>query len=358
MKFLILGFAKIKYMPYLDFYLNSIDYKKNDIDVIFWNRDLKNDCIPYNNAKFIEFREKLNDDDAKIKKIRSFIRYRNFTKKYLSEKYDRVVVLHTMPGVLNCIKLIFSYKNRFIFDFRDLTFEHFYLFRKIVGLLVKKSKFTSVSSDGFRKYLPNSCKENIVTNHNIVADSLLHRNIGLDKVKSKVIRISFWGYIREENLNCRIISKVAEDNRFELHYYGKENLVTKNLRNYTKKMNASNVFFHGEYAPNDRYDFVKHTDIIHNIYAESENMMLAMGNKFYDGAIFYVPQMCMRGSYMGHIAEHYKIGCSYDPYEDDFLDKIFEYINGIDNGVFISNCDFFLKKCMLDIECIKSRMNS
>ena len=58
------------------------------------------------------------------------------------------------------------------------------------------------------------------------------------------------------------------------------------------------MFFHGEYKPEDRYTFVRSTDLIHNIYKD-RNMMLAMGNKYYDGLIFYIPQLCMKGSFMG-----------------------------------------------------------
>ena len=46
------------------------------------------------------------------------------------------------------------------------------------------------------------------------------------------------------------------------------------------------MFFHGDYKPEDRYTFVRNTDLIHNIYKDG-NMMLAMGNKYYDGLIFY-----------------------------------------------------------------------
>jgi len=41
MKVLILGFSKIKYMPYLNFYLGNMSATKNDIHLIYWNRDLK-----------------------------------------------------------------------------------------------------------------------------------------------------------------------------------------------------------------------------------------------------------------------------------------------------------------------------
>ena len=75
------------------------------------------------------------------------------------------------------------------------------------------------------------------------------------------------------------------------------------LKSFTQKLGASNVVFHGEYNPKERYRFVQNTDVIHNIYSESENMMSALSNKFYDGVIFYKPLLCMEGSFMGAIAQ-------------------------------------------------------
>ena len=41
MKILIMGFSKIKYMPYMNFYLENINADKNDVHLLYWNRDLK-----------------------------------------------------------------------------------------------------------------------------------------------------------------------------------------------------------------------------------------------------------------------------------------------------------------------------
>ena len=45
MKILIIGFAKIKYMPYINFYLDNIDREKNDVHIIYWNRDLQEENL-------------------------------------------------------------------------------------------------------------------------------------------------------------------------------------------------------------------------------------------------------------------------------------------------------------------------
>ena len=45
MRILLVGFAKIKYMPYVNFYLDSIDRERHEVHLIYWNRDLKDEDL-------------------------------------------------------------------------------------------------------------------------------------------------------------------------------------------------------------------------------------------------------------------------------------------------------------------------
>ena len=146
-----------------------------------------------------------------------------------------------------------------------------------------------------------------------------------------------------------MIKKIAVDNRFELHYYGREQQVAKNLKKHVTDNDIKNVFFHGEYKPYDRYEFVKSTDIIHNIYKDT-NMMLAMGNKYYDGAIFRIPQICMDGSFMGETAVKAGIGFQCDPYKPSFTDDIYDYYVSLKKDAFKKNCDNEVNRFMVEYE--------
>lgn len=346
MKILILGFSKIKYMPYMNFYIENINTKENDVHLLYWNRDLKEeDLSACPEITFHEFNCYQEDDVSKLSKISSFIKYRNFASKILKNgNFDFVIVLHSLPAVLVANTLKKGYKNKFIFDYRDSTYEGFAPFKKIVGTIVKNSSATFVSSDGFRRFLPESEKDKIYTSHNLLTDSLSHRDEKrINGIPSDKIRIAFWGFIRHEDINKEIIKKIAVDDRFELHYYGREQQIALNLKEYAKELSAENVFFHGEYKPEERYEFVRNTDIIHNIYFDN-NTMLAMGNKYYDSAVFYIPQICMKGSFMGKMSEKAGIGFECDPYDDNFMNKLYAYYNNINFTHFKNNCDDELKR--------------
>lgn len=344
MKILIMCFAKIKYVPYMNFYLDTLDKNKSDIHVLYWNRDLQEeDLSKYEGCTFHEFRYYQEDDVAKLSKIKGFLQYRKAAKKLIKdEKFDFIFVLSSLPGVIISDVLKKNYKGRYIFDYRDVTYEGFAPFKRIIASLTKNSAATFVSSDAFRRLLPADCKKKIYTSHNLLTDSLSHCN---DKrfygIPSDKIRIAFWGFIRHEEINKELIKKIAADDRFELHYYGREQQVALNLKAYAKEINAENVFFHGEYKPEERYNFITTTDIIHNLYSATENppMAFAMPNKYYDGIIFGIPQLCTGGTFMAEKASAAGVGFSCSPFDVNFTEKVFSYFSSIDNKEFSSACE-------------------
>lgn len=346
MKILVIGFAKIKYMPYLNFYTDNLDKIRNDVHLLYWNRDLKEeDTSSLENITLHEFKFYQEDEVSKLLKLKAFSKFRKNALNLLkTERFDFVIFMHSLSGVLINDYLIKNYKGRYIFDYRDSTFEGFAPFKKIIHRLVKNSYATFVSSDAFRKLLP-PC-ENIYTSHNLLEDSLEHRNEKeLYGIKSDKIRMSFWGFIRHEDINREMIRKIAADDRFELHYYGREQQTALNLKKFKEEIGAKNVFFHGEYVPEDRYEFVRNTDLIHNVYFD-KNMMMAMGNKYYDGIIFKIPLVCMKDSFMAKRAENAGVGKGFDPYDDDFAEKVFKYYNSVNLPEFCKKCDAEFEKIM------------
>ena len=350
MKILLIGFTKIRYMPYMHFYLDQIDLTAHDVHVLFWNRDKKKDDKINEHITYHELTYYQEDEVAKINKIKGFLIYRSFALKTLKKgKFDFVIVMHSLPGILIERYLLRNFSGKYIFDYRDQTYEKFSVFRKCVDRLVENSYATFVSSDAFRKILPSV--EKIYTSHNFINDSLLHRYKMTEK-NSSPIRIAFWGFIRHEGINKQIISSLANDERFELHYYGREQATAIALKKHAAAIGARNIFFHGEYQPEDRYSFAKETDIIHNIYSNTEPPFTvnAMGNKYYDGLIFCLPQLCITGSFMGDAVMSANIGLACDPYQSDFADNVWAYYQDLEIDLFSSNCEKELDRVMKEHE--------
>lgn len=352
MKILIMGFTKIKFMPYMNFYFDNIDIAKHEVHILYWNRDLQSeDLSKYYGCIFHELKCYQEDDVSKLSKIMSFAKFRKFAKAVLViEQFDFIFVLHSLTGVLVADVLKKHFWGKYIFDYRDSTYERFTPFKRIVASITRNAYATFVSSDAFRRFLPEDCGDRIYTSHNLLIESLEHRDEKtLHGISSDKIRIAFWGFIRHEDINKEIIHKIAADSRFELHYYGREQQVALNLKAYASELNATNVFFHGEYTPEQRYEFVRQTDIIHNIYYDA-NMMLAMGNKYYDGLIFRIPQVCMPNSFMGECVQRAGVGFLLDPASDTFTNDIYTKYQKLDTTVFYNACEKELNRVLNEVE--------
>ena len=127
MKILIIGFAKLKIMPYMNFYLSNIDRTVHDVHLLYWNRDLQDEDISkFSDITFHEFRCYQEDEVSKWKKISSFFKYRKYALHCIDYgKYDFIIVLHSLPGLLLLDKLKFNFSGMYILDYRDSTYEFF-----------------------------------------------------------------------------------------------------------------------------------------------------------------------------------------------------------------------------------------
>lgn len=348
MKILLVGFSKIKYMPYINFYLENISNNVNDVHVLYWNRDLKDEQLEHLKSIHLhEFKQYQQDNVNRLLKIKNFIKYKRYATEVIKrEKFDFVIVLHSIPGILLYKIILKKYAGKFIFDYRDITYEKNVFYKHCICSLVENSYATYVSSEGFKEILPQTSKIHI--SHNFLKDSLKYKIEEKEGVVvTDKIRIAFWGFIREKQLNCQIIRNVAADDRFELHYYGREQKIAHELKGYVKSIDAKNIFFHGEYVPKERYQFARQTDIIHNIYS-SYNTKRAMGNKYYDGVIFAIPQLCMEQSVMGKRVTQSKIGLECNPENSNFTELIYQYYRQLDRKQFRKACNRELDNILSD----------
>ncbi|MBQ9162117.1 MAG: hypothetical protein IJX74_02465 [Clostridia bacterium] len=350
MKIAILGFTKVKYMPYMNFYLDQIDTAQHEVHLIYWKRDDMSDSDVPQGVEGHEFDYPMSDAIPLTKKVPGIMKYGKFAKKALKKiNPDFLIVLHSTTAISIYGLLKRKYKGKYIFDYRDITYENISIYRRMVATVVNNSALSFTSSDGFRKWLPETSR--LLTSHNISNVSLrADMADSLPREKHTPIRIAFWGLLRGKAINQKIIDKLGGDDRFEMHYYGRTQgsmsvLMEESMAKY------SNVYFHGEYFPEDRLQMAKNTDVLHNIYEQSnKTSSIAMGNKYYDGVMFALPQLCTKGSLMGTLCTKYSIGLECDPFDADFADKIYEYYTSLDEAEFTANCDRELERVLKEVE--------
>lgn len=341
MKVLVLGFTSIKYMPYLRFYLEDDAFTNNDIHIVKWIRDDESEIDP-DGVTLHVFKARQKDEIAKIRKLKNFYNYRKFVKDLLHrEAFDKVICLSTIPGVLLKDELIHKFKNNYIFDYRDYTFEAYGFYKKWVGELVHDSFCTFTSSKGFFRFLPKSAK--IQQIHNLLYEP--------DKLKdpakhADTFHIGYWGLIRHYDANIRFIRCFANDRRFFLNYYGRMEETAFRLKRYCEENHINNVQFHGAYLPDDRYEFFAKTDIIHNYYENDLQTIGTMGNKFYDAVIAKLPQICNEGSFMAEEMHRYRLGLGCKENFETFADEVYNYLIDLNHEELDLNCERYLSRVL------------
>lgn len=340
MKVLLLGFGKIAYMPYMNFYLDTLQ-NMNDVEfeLIYWDRDGKPDAqVPERISKAYKFEAHLEEQLPFKNKLKYFAQYRKFALRILKKtKYDRIIVLHTTPGLTLLDYLSRHYKGKYLLDFRDISYEYIPIYRRLVGRLSQNASCTFVSSNAFRKFLPSQNEIHIV--HNYLEDSLKHIGLRNGSPRERnVIRISYWGLVRQVQINKVVMDALGNDQRFELHYYGRMQQDGREMEEYAHNRGYLNTYFHGAYMPADRYEFAAKTDLIHNIYDLGYTTGNAMGNKYYDGIIFGIPQICTQGSYMGQLVSEQEVGITIDLDDSSLADKLWNYYTSLDFLQFNHKC--------------------
>ncbi|MBR6270680.1 MAG: hypothetical protein IKR26_00795 [Lachnospiraceae bacterium] len=342
MKVLILGFAKLKYMPYLSLYLDTIDAAQNDITVFYFNRDDSPDAERRSGVGYHEFFYPLSDFDSKIKKARTFLKYKKEAEKLIgSGDFDYIIAMHSWPAVLLGDLLTKHYPGRFIFDYRDYTYEKYRPFKSRIDRLVRASQYIFVSSRAFLKVLPEG--EKYVLTHNFTP----HEERTRHELRHSPVRVRFWGLLRHENTDRAIIDALANDDRFELHFHGRGGGY---IEEYIRGRDIRNVFLHGEYFARRIPGFAAETELLLNIPSQGMTSRLAVGNKLYDGAMYYVPQIGDSHTYMGRLIEKNGLGICVDTGDKNLADILYSYIQTLDADAFCSACDSFIRTAEKELD--------
>lgn len=337
MKVLLLGFVRIAHMPYMYDYVSLLS-GDHELHLISWNRNGKEDApAPEGVRRSFVFEDHIEDADPIQKKLPHFARFRKFALEIIeSEKYDRIVVLHSTPGITILDQLSGRYRGKYVLDYRDVSHENLGLYRRLILKLSQNAGLVLASSPSYLKYLRN--EGGVFLKHNLLKASFEQRDSGAFRCSGAPIRVRYWGMIRHEHANRALIDALGGDERFELHYNGREEEVAVRLKRYVAQRGYRNVFFHGAYYSDERVEFASETDIVHNVYENDFVTVGAMGNKYYDALQFQLPQICTKGSIMGDEVEAKGLGLAVDYESDSLADAIAKYYKGIDPVALSASC--------------------
>lgn len=322
--------------PYIHKYIENI---KCEYDVIYWNRDDITEDVGATSLYGFNF--KLTSQDSKFRKIKGYWYFRKYATEILKKNnYDRVIVLQTMVGVMLEKVLRKNYFKRFILDIRDYTLEKNRVFYYIEKNIINASGMTVISSEGYKEFLPPSEYVSIHNNRRINSKDVEQIRNG-NKKSSKLV-IAFIGYISYQEQHKKLLKIFKNDDRFELHFIGKE---AENLIPFCEENNINNVKIEGKFEPENIIEKYKEVQIINNLYGNNTPVLdYALSNKLYFAATLGMPILVCEGTYMEKISLKYGFGYTFDFNDSEACDKLYEYYHNIDWNTFEKNCDLFLEK--------------
>lgn len=341
-KICIIGFSSISHMPYLKHYTKILEELKYGFDIIYWDRFNISDSftsIALDN-KYV-YQEFLLDEESINKKIFAFFRYKKFLKKIIQENnYEKLIILTTIPSLL-----IYSiirkkkYRNNYILDIRDYSYEKFKLYKLIERKIVKHSFFTAISSPGFLNFLPKTNKYVLSLNYYGHEQKKYIQISENDK-----ITITYIGSISYFDENVKFLNLFANNTKYKIKYIG-EGPSSNKLKDYCVAKKYLNVEFNPRYSPSDKFKFYEETNLIYNLYGNKNNLVIyAISNKLYESAIFYKPILVSPNTQMEKEAVENGFGFTIELNDKNAPDKLYNWYVNLDTIKLKLDCNNYLKK--------------
>ena len=203
MKVFIFDSTRLEQAPYIAYYEQELKAKHIPYHVCTWDKSTDAPMSVEDTVITIHSKWHLGK-----RKYLDFIRIARKLKKIIQEgQYTHMVVVNTIWAMLLRSLLLRDFPGRYVIDIRDYKCETKPGYQFFLKALIEKSFFTTVSSDGFRTFLPASSK--IISNHNITNMEAIAKRSTLFPHKEH-IAIGFFGFIRYKEENEAIIHCIGK----------------------------------------------------------------------------------------------------------------------------------------------------
>ena len=342
----------LKYCPYIKRYIERLTALKAEFKVYFWNRGGYNLNLPDNYIYYDSYSSLKN---SKISKLYDFFKFRKWLlNKLENDKIEKTIALSTLSALI-LGKFLYSKPKSYIFDIRDYSYEHISLIYKLEEKIIKNSFFTSISSKGFRNFLP---KHEYVIAHNFNRLELYKdaKFIPTDGV----INFVWNGLIRYFPYQAKYLDALKNDSRFQIIYHG-DGPDLDVFKKYCTENNIKNVVFTGAYDNDDKAKLLAKANILNNAYGylsrkDERKVENAVSNRFYDGINFHIPQVVEPFGFKREWLEKDGLGVSFIP-DSSFANKLYDYYHSLKPEIFNNSCNKVLKEILVEDDEFVSKID-
>lgn len=345
MKIALLFPNNIYTSPYLDYFTQILEKQEVEYDFINWDREMRSE------ENTISFRKSVNGQST-ISKIWSYYSFRKFLIRRLSNGgYSKVIVFSCQLGILLADFLTRKFRNKYLLDIRDHSVAVPW-FKKRFQALVENAELTTISSPGFKEWLPAG--GNFVVSHNVnikLVRQFLESDISTKEFfRSETVKVTTIGQIKDYESDRKFVSQLAGKENFNVHFIG-FGPALDGLKHFVNGLEVSNVHFKGPYKKEEERSLLADTDFINILISRSEinKGSSLLSNRLYLSALYRIPCIVNAGTEQSRIIEKYKFGIVVDHYED-LPELLTEYKADFKPEIFDQNCRTFLESVQQDYE--------
>lgn len=217
--------------------------------------------------------------------------------------------------------------SHYVYEISDIRHGEFgkvigSVFKVIDRCLIKKSKATVITSEGFIEYLNVHSSNKIVLMPNQLSQMYLDMKRPMPQVTEGRIKFGFVGYYRYPNTVLKLAKQVGlKADKFEFHFYG---IGPQPILEEIKKLSITynNIFEHGPFKnPDDLPTIYSNIDIVAcNYDAQGMNERIAEPNKLYESIYFNKPLVVSAGTFLGKKVDRLDCGYVIDSYKETEID--------------------------------------
>ena len=333
----ILSAVNIRHMSLISLYTSILKKYEVGYDIIYMDKYGEEEEVGAKNRyRYVNI---IKSNWPKWRKVLQYLKFRRYATRILTKnQYDFVIVWNDVAIFLFADYLARKYKNKYCLNVRDYCSQHikwvYNRFDKAIG----NANFTTLSSEGYKKFLPSHDYYVIHSLNPILFNSITpKRNTRKEGVP---IRIGFIGYVRFFELNQSLLQLFKNDERFELHYYGTKASV---LEKYAHSNGINNAVFYDTFPVQDTPKFLDKIDVINNLYGNDRiGLTTALSIKLYHGVYTRIPILVCPNTYMEDIVVKYSLGFVFTEISENYKNKFYDWYRKLNFEKFNSNCTAFL----------------
>jgi hypothetical protein len=339
--------------PYLKYFTKVFENNHINFEYICWDRNNTND-ESLNQFNVNCFKLYSPESNNLIKKLFHYWLFSRYVIKILEKSNFDLLTVHTIVNTIFLKKyLLKHYKKKYIFDIRDYSPIVPFCQNSIKNLILH-SAFTSISSEGFKKWLPKNSK--CIIGHNIEREFVIK---ALKKQENKkydfhsIIKILAIGHLRNYETNIRLINDLGNKENISMVFAG-GGVQKLRLENFSK-LKFSNVIFLGQYLKTIEPTIVQSVDFLNIILPNTVLESTLMSNRFYLSLVHRKPMIVNEESEQTKLVLKYKLGFVVNA-EDNIYEKLLNYIENFNSSEFEKGCLELLQLIEIDINNFENKI--